>query len=110
MIDRHPRMAGESVSADELVEDINRYRKTLDKFGRKFPQPFILQDVIDIAAQKVVFLPEELAKKDREAACQGHPGGQGERHQPRERAKRHEARRAVGQTLLAASKTRFSAR
>jgi hypothetical protein len=67
VIDRHPRMAGESVSADELVEDINRYKKALSFFGRKFPQDFILQDVIDIAEQKVVFLPEELAKKDREA-------------------------------------------
>jgi hypothetical protein len=67
VIDRFPRMAGESVSADELVEDINRYRNTLAKVGKKFPQPFILQDVIDISEQKVTFSPEELAKMEREA-------------------------------------------
>jgi hypothetical protein len=67
VIDRHPRIAGESVSADELVEDINRYRKALSNFGRKFPEPFILQDVIDIAEQRVILSPEDLAKMDREA-------------------------------------------
>jgi hypothetical protein len=67
VIDRFPRIAGESVSADELVEDINRYRNTLAKVGKKFPQPFILQDVIDISEQKITFSPEELAKKEREA-------------------------------------------
>jgi hypothetical protein len=67
VIDRFPRMAGESVSADEIVEDINRYRKALSVFGRKFPEPFILQDVMDVAEQKVIYSPEDLAKKDREA-------------------------------------------
>jgi hypothetical protein len=67
VIDRYPRMAGESVSADELVEDINRYRKALSFYGKKFPQPFILQDVIDVAEMKVIYTPEELAEKEREA-------------------------------------------
>jgi hypothetical protein len=67
VIDRHPRMAGESVSADEILEDINRYRKALSVFGQKFPEPFILQDVLDVAEQKVIFSPEDLARMDREA-------------------------------------------
>jgi hypothetical protein len=67
VIDRYPRMAGESVSADEIVEDIDRYRKALSVFGRKFPQPFILQDVLDVAEQKVIHSPDDLAKMDREA-------------------------------------------
>jgi hypothetical protein len=67
VIDRHPRMAGESVSADEIVEDINRYKKALSTFGRKFPEPFILQDVIDIAELKVTPTPEDLDRKEREA-------------------------------------------
>jgi hypothetical protein len=67
VIDRYPRMAGESVSADEIMEDINRYRKALSVFGEKFPEPFILQDVIDVAEQKVIYSPEDLAKMDREA-------------------------------------------
>jgi hypothetical protein len=67
VIDRYPRMAGESVSADEIVEDINRYRKALSVFGRKFPEPFILQDVIDVAEQKLIHSPDDLARMDREA-------------------------------------------
>ena len=74
VIDRFPRMAGESVSADELVEDINRYRNTLAKIGKKFPQPFILQDVIDIADQKITFSPEELNKKDARSTSQSARG------------------------------------
>jgi len=70
VIDRHPRMAGESVSADELMEDINRYKDILAKLGQKFPQPFILQDVIDIAEMKVTFSPEELSIKERQARQQ----------------------------------------
>jgi hypothetical protein len=67
VIDRYPRMAGESVSADELVEDINRYRKALSVYGKDFPEPFILQEVIDVAEMKVVYTPEELAELEREA-------------------------------------------
>ncbi|MEX2141307.1 MAG: hypothetical protein WD894_18725 [Pirellulales bacterium] len=67
VVDRYPRMAGESVSADELVEDINRYKKALSFYGQKFPQPFILQEVIDVAEMKIIYTPEQLAEMEREA-------------------------------------------
>ncbi len=67
VVDRHPRMAGESVSADEIAEEVNRYRKALSFFGRKFPQPFILQDVLDVAEMKVIYTPEQIAGKERAA-------------------------------------------
>jgi hypothetical protein len=67
VIDRHPRMAGESVSADELMEDINRYKDILAKQGQKVPQPFILQDVIDIAEGRVTFTPEDIADREQKA-------------------------------------------
>lgn len=74
VIDRYPRMAGDSVSADELVEDINRYKRAIaqtvsDKAERdkKIGPNFILQDVIDIAEGKVSFSPDELEAKEVEA-------------------------------------------
>jgi hypothetical protein len=67
VIDRYPRMATDSVSADELVEDINRYRRALSLYGKEFPDPFILQDVIDVAELKVVYTPEQMAEMEREA-------------------------------------------
>ena len=77
VIDRHPRMVGESVSADELVEDINRYKKALSFYGQKFPQPFILQDAIDVAEMKIIYTPEELAEKEREAKRKAEAKGDG---------------------------------
>jgi hypothetical protein len=67
VIDRYPRMAGESVSADELLEDIKRYQKALSFYGKDLPKPFILQDVIDIAEQKITFEPETIAAMERAA-------------------------------------------
>jgi hypothetical protein len=88
VIDRYPRMAAESVSADEIVEDIDRYRKALSVFGRKFPQPFILQDVLDVAEQKVIYAPEDLAKLDREAERKFREAKQA----PQEESKKSESR------------------
>jgi hypothetical protein len=65
VIDEHPRMAADSVSAEDLIEDIGRYRSAIERQpGGKFPSPFILQDVVDIEAGKLSFSPEQLAEKE----------------------------------------------
>jgi hypothetical protein len=65
VIDRHPRMASDSVSAEDLIEDVGRYRSAIERQpGGKFPSPFILQDIVDIEAGKVTFSSEELEEME----------------------------------------------
>ena len=42
-------LKADDLTGDDLVEMIDRYRKVLDQLDEKFPQPFILQDVLDKA-------------------------------------------------------------
>ncbi len=63
ILDQFPRLRSDSVTADEMVEEIERYKKALHFAGKKFPEPFILQDVIDLSEQKD---PDLAAKKAQE--------------------------------------------
>ncbi|MDZ4820945.1 MAG: hypothetical protein SGJ20_18415 [Planctomycetota bacterium] len=49
VIDKHPRM-GDEISSQELVDEIDDYKRALAKWQKEFPKPFILQDIIEIAA------------------------------------------------------------
>ncbi len=41
--------------ADDLVDDINQYKKVLGKIpGSKFPEKFVLQDMIDLNEGKTL--------------------------------------------------------
>ena len=47
VLDSSPVLKADDLTGDDLVEMIDRYRKVLDQLDEKFPQPFILQDVLD---------------------------------------------------------------
>ena len=47
VIDRAPGILSDQTTSDELMDVIKRYRRILGQLDEKFPQPFILQDVID---------------------------------------------------------------
>jgi len=49
VLDSSPVLKADDLTGDDLVEMIDRYRKVLDQLDEKFPQPFILQDVLDKA-------------------------------------------------------------
>jgi len=49
VLDASPVLTADDLTGDDLVEMIDRYRKVLDQLDEKFPQPFILQDVLDKA-------------------------------------------------------------
>ncbi len=36
------------IEADDLVDEIDRYKKLLGKIGQKFPENFVLQDMVDL--------------------------------------------------------------
>jgi hypothetical protein len=38
------------LTADDIVEVIDRYRKLLEQLDEPFPSPFVLQDVIDLVS------------------------------------------------------------
>ncbi|HEX3727144.1 MAG TPA: hypothetical protein VHV08_12910 [Pirellulales bacterium] len=47
VLDMNPMLLTDSTSTDELAESISHYRNVLHQLDEKFPEPFILQDVID---------------------------------------------------------------
>ncbi len=49
VLDRYPVLRSSSIMADDLVDNINQYKKVLGKIpGSKFPEKFVLQDMIDL--------------------------------------------------------------
>lgn len=47
VIDHAKGILADQTTSDELMEVIQHYRRILSQLDEKFPQPFILQDVID---------------------------------------------------------------
>jgi hypothetical protein len=52
VLDASPVLKADDLTGDDLVELVDRYRKVLEQLDEKFPQPFILQDVLDQAGPK----------------------------------------------------------
>jgi hypothetical protein len=50
VLDAHPKLIDDSSMTDPLVESINRYRSVLHQLDEKFPDPFVLQNVLDVDA------------------------------------------------------------
>jgi hypothetical protein len=49
VLDQFPVLRSNSIMADDLVDDINKYKKVLGKIpGSKFPDKFVLQDMVDL--------------------------------------------------------------
>jgi len=51
VLDAHPALLNDSSMTDPLMDSIKRYRSVLHQLDEKFPQPFVLQDVIDADAK-----------------------------------------------------------
>ena len=47
VLDAYPKLLEDTNLTDELANSIQRYRSVLDQLDQEFPQPFILQDVLD---------------------------------------------------------------
>jgi hypothetical protein len=54
VMDAFPILRDNNIMADELVDDIEKYKKVLGQLGEKFPEPFVLQDMIDLSDGKRV--------------------------------------------------------
>jgi hypothetical protein len=52
VLDASPALKAIDSAEDNFVDLIDRYRKVLEQLDEKFPQPFILQDVLDRAGPK----------------------------------------------------------
>ena len=53
VLDASPVIRADALSAREMAEEVDRYRRLLDKgFGEQLPQPFVLQDVLDLAGSE----------------------------------------------------------
>ena len=61
-LDKHPEYVTDQTNGEDLVEMIRRYRRTLDQCDERFPEPFILQDVLD-AQQKLYNVSSEIEEK-----------------------------------------------
>jgi chemotaxis protein histidine kinase CheA len=46
VIDRYPKLLDDSITVDDLMDDIKIYRRILDQLNEQFPDVFILQDVL----------------------------------------------------------------
>jgi hypothetical protein len=62
----HPEYLTDQTTNDDLVEMIRRYRLILDALGDSFPDPFILQDVLD-AQQRLSGAPVKQVDKKSDA-------------------------------------------
>jgi hypothetical protein len=49
VLDASPVLREDHLTAEDLAEQVGRYRKVLDQLDEKFPKPFVLQDVLDRA-------------------------------------------------------------
>lgn len=58
VIDAHPQLLTDSNLTEDLVLSTKRYRRLLNQLDEKFPEPFILQDVLDADA---LFHPADVA-------------------------------------------------
>ncbi len=47
VLDSHPKLLDDSSMTDPLMDSIKRYRSVLHQLDERFPQPFVLQDVMD---------------------------------------------------------------
>ena len=47
VLDAHKEYIVDPVSGEDLMDMIKRYRRILSQLDEPFPQPFILQDIID---------------------------------------------------------------
>jgi hypothetical protein len=56
VLDAFPQLLFENLEMEDLKEVIDRYRKLLHATGDQFPEPFILQDVLDANAK---YMPQE---------------------------------------------------
>jgi hypothetical protein len=49
VLDQYPILRSSSIMADDLADEINKYKKVLGKIpGSRFPDKFVLQDMIDL--------------------------------------------------------------
>ena len=51
VIKEFPRLLNESTTIDDLMESIRHYRSVLQQLDEKFPEPFVLQNVLDADAK-----------------------------------------------------------
>jgi hypothetical protein len=55
VLDKYPVLRANTIMADDLVDEVNKYKKVLGKIpGSKFPDKFVLQDMIDLNDGKVL--------------------------------------------------------
>jgi hypothetical protein len=52
VLDRYPLLEDSTVMAEELCDEIDKYKKLLGKIGKKFPDKFVLQDMVDLKEGK----------------------------------------------------------
>jgi cell division septation protein DedD len=66
VLDNYPVLRSNTIMADDLVDEINQYKKVLGKIpGTKFPEKFVLQDMIDLNDGKTP--PASTSSKSPEA-------------------------------------------
>jgi hypothetical protein len=63
-LDKHPEYVADQTSCEDLVEVIKRYRRVLSQRDERFPEPFILQDVIDSYQRQTGGVVPQPAPKD----------------------------------------------
>ena len=72
VLDKYPELLKDSIITDDLMSSINRYRNLLHQLAEEFPDPFILQDVIDAdAATRAPGLPATSSEQEGESAAEG---------------------------------------
>jgi hypothetical protein len=70
VLDAHPKLIEQVTTTDELVESIDHYRNVLNQLDQKFPEPFVLQDILNAQAVFRGEAPPDAAatKADKDAA------------------------------------------
>ena len=63
MIDSTPKLVLDQTTSDELMDVIKRYRRILSQLDERFPEKFILQEIID-AHEKASAAPPKEEPKD----------------------------------------------
>jgi hypothetical protein len=63
VLDAHREYLTEQTSSEDLLDMIKRYRHVLSQADRPFPEPFVLQDVIDIQQRQFGAPPLQEEKK-----------------------------------------------
>ena len=96
VLDAHPEYVTDQTTGEDLMDMIKRYRRILSQLDEPFPEPFILQDVIDSYKRQTGEAPAAANEGGRQEAAEQAGGQEGGREESEDKQKAEDEKKAEG--------------